>query len=533
MQSIPVGRRWRAVLISSALAASVAIAAPATAQDLTIGVRAGPLAIDPHFSSVGQHASAARNMFDALVRRGPDMELLPALAKSWRLIDDTTWEIALRSDVQWHGGARFTAHDVKFSIERIPTLNIPTGSLVAYVKFIKSAVVVDDHTIRLLTDGPAPSLMAEIERVFIVQERAARGADNATFRTGGAAIGTGPYRYVSWEPRGDLVLERNDHYWGDTKPHWRRVTFREIGNDSARVAALLSGGVDAINYVPSTSVTTLQRTPNLAVAIAPSLYVFLLHPDGRETTPQAFDLEGRPLERNPFRDLRVRRALSLAINRQAIARSVMEGLANPADTPMPPQFFGVPKNVAPLAFDPAEARRLLAEAGFPRGFRVQLNCTNDRFANDARVCAALGAMLTQVGITTEVQALPTSVYLTAFSRGDFSLSMNGWGTLTGEAIYMLASLIHTRGADPTFGTFNRMRYSNPAIDAVTRQAIATMNQDARQALLERGMRMVMDDNAIIPVVGMSSVWATNARRVTYVARMDEETLAVDMRPVSP
>jgi peptide/nickel transport system substrate-binding protein len=307
----------------------------------------------------------------------------------------------------------------------------------------------------------------------------------------------------------------------------------EISNDSARVAALLAGGVDLINYVPPASVTTLQRAADMQVLQVPSIYVFLLHPDGREQSPLVTDNDGRPLAQNPFRDIRVRRALSLAINRNGMARNIMEGLAEPANTPLPTSFFGVPRGTAELRFDVAEGRRLMAEAGFPRGFRVQLHCTNDRFAGDARVCAALGQSLASIGITAEVNAQPTAVYFTNFTRGDYSLTMNGWGTLTGDATYMLASLLHTRGVDPRFGTFNRMRYSNPEIDRITLASLAALDEGERQRLVEQGIRTAMDDHAVIPIVTLSAVWAINARRLGFTARMDEETLALDARAPAP
>jgi peptide/nickel transport system substrate-binding protein len=506
------------------LGAALLFGGAARAQDATVGVRSGPLSMDPHFSSAGQHASAMRNIFDALVRRSPEMELQPNLAESWRRLDSTTWEFQLRRGVQWHDGSPFTAEDVKFSVERIPTVVAGTGGLAAYVRSIAASVVVDEHTIRFRTHGPAPTLLAELDRVFIVQARS-----NPTFRSGDAAVGTGPYRYVSWAPRGDLVLERNDAYWGDTRPHFRRVTFREISNDSARVAALLAGNVDLISYVPPPSITTLRRTQGVEVLQVPSIYVFLLHPDGRPTSPLVTDNDGRPLARNPFQDVRVRRALSLSINRSGMARTIMEGLAEPANTPLPTSFFGVPRDAGELRHDPAEGRRLLAEAGYPQGFRVQLHCTNDRFAGDSRVCAALGQSLASIGITAEVNAQPTSVYFTKFTRGDYSLTMNGWGTLTGDATYMLASLLHTRGVDPRFGTFNRMRYSNPEVDRITRESLDAVEEADRRRLVEQGIHLAMEQHAIIPIVTLSAVWAAQAQRMSFTARMDEETLALDMR----
>jgi peptide/nickel transport system substrate-binding protein len=524
------GRVTRRLALGLALASG--LAAQANAQDLVVAVKSGPLSMDPHFHSAGQHASAARNVFDALVRRGPNMELLPNLATEWRSVDATTWEFKLRPDVLWHDGTPFTAADVKFSIDRVPSVGGQSGGVRAYTKFISETVVVDAHTVRFITTSPAPSMVAELDRVFIVQARAAANSDNDTFRTGGAAIGTGPYRYVSWEPKGDLVLEANDRYWGEPKPAFRRVTFREISNDSARVAALLANNVDMINYVPPASMALLERNQNLAVVKTPSIYVFMLHPDGRPQSPLVTDNEGRPMAVNPLRDVRVRRAMSMALNRDAIARVVMEGMGTPAYQLMPTAFFGIEPNPPPLPFDIGAARRLMAEAGYPQGFRVQLHCTADRLPNDSKLCAALAPMLQQIGIRLEVNPLPTAVYLTSFTRGEYSLGMHGWGTLTGESTYMLSSLLYTRDGKPGLGTFNRARYSNPALDAITEKAMATMDQDERRRLLEQGMRMAIDDMALIPIVNISAVWALNARKLRYTARMDEETLAIDARPVN-
>lgn len=514
----------RRLLGLAALGTTLMFGGGAYGQDATVGVRSGPLSMDPHFSSAGQHASAMRNIFDALVRRSPTMELQPNLAESWRRIDDRTWEFTLRRGVLWHDGSPFTAADVKYSVERIPTVVAGTGGLAAYVRSIAETVVVDDHTVRFRTHGPAATLLAELDRVFIMQARAGTAQ-----RSADAPVGTGPYRYVSWTPRGDLELERNDAYWADTKPHFRRVTFREISNDSARAAALLAGNVDVINYVPPPSVTTLRRTQGLQVLQVPSIYVFLLHPDGRETSPLITDNDGRPFAQSPLRDARVRQAISLSINRAGMASNIMEGLAEPANTPLPKEFFGVPQGVGALPHDPAQGRRLMAEAGFPQGFRLQLHCTNDRFAGDARVCAALGQSLASIGITAEVSAQPTSVYFTNFTRGDYSLTMNGWGTLTGDATYMLASLLHTRGVDPRFGTFNRMRYSNPEVDRLTRESLEVLDENDRRRIVTQGIRTAMEDFAIIPIVNLAAVWAINGRRVSFTPRMDEETLAINIR----
>jgi peptide/nickel transport system substrate-binding protein len=402
-----------------------------------------------------------------------------------------------------------------------------TGGFLAYVRSIKQTVIVDDHTIRFVTNGPAATLPAELEEVFIVSQHAVSEAGPDGFRTGAAAIGTGPYRFVSWQPNASEVLERWDGYWGARKPDWQRVTFTEISEDASRIAALLSGQVDLINYVAPAGVASLAANPKIGVFKGPSIYVYILHPDGRETSPLVTDLNDKPLAHSPFRDVRVRRAMSMVIDRNAIASVTMEGLATPARALMPLNFVGVDPHSAPLAYDVAGARKLMAEAGYPNGFKVRLTCTNNRLPNDSHVCTTLAQMLIKIGIHADVAALPQAVYFNDFSNGAYSLSMNGWGTMTGDAIYMLSSLAYTRDKDPNLGTFNRSRYSNPEIDRITKAALAEADPDKRIALLRQGMDLLRQDVAYIPIVNLSTVWAGNATKLRYVPQMNEDTLAIE------
>src|SRR5215211_8536432 len=210
---------------------------PALAQTLTIGVRAGPESIDPHYTATGTHAEALKHVFDTLVWSGDKLQLEPGLATSWKVVDPTIWEFKLREGVKFHDGSDFTAEDVKFSIERIPIVSGPNPTMI-YVRRVKEAKVVDPHTVHVLTDGPAPTLPNDFIRLFIVSAKAAAGltkeSANAAFNSGKAAIGTGPFRFVSWQPKGDLVLARNDSFWGAKEP-WARHVRKEIANDAARV----------------------------------------------------------------------------------------------------------------------------------------------------------------------------------------------------------------------------------------------------------------------------------------------------------
>ena len=244
-----------------ALAATSALAGPALAQTLTMGVRAGPESIDPHFTASGTHAEALKHVFDTLTWSGDQLQIEPGLAESWRPVDPTTWEFKLRSGVKFHDGSDFTAEDVKFSIERIPTVSGPNPTTI-YVRRVKETKIVDPHTVHIVTDGPAPTLPNDFIRLFIVSAKAAAGLtkDNANeaFNTGRAAIGTGPFRFVSWTPKDQMVVERSDGYWRGPAP-WQRVVRKEIPNDAARVAQLRAGQLDMIVRAPAADIPTLER----------------------------------------------------------------------------------------------------------------------------------------------------------------------------------------------------------------------------------------------------------------------------------
>ena len=245
----------RKLLVVGAIAISVvATAATASAQTLTMGVRGGPDSMDPHYSALGVHADAMKHIFDTLVWSGTNLQIEPGLAESWKTLDDTTWEFKLRKGVKFHDGSDFTAEDVKFSIERIPVVTGPT-TLMIYVRRVEEVIIVDDHTVHLKTDGPAATLPNDFVRLFIVSHKAAKDYSTkdtapAGFNSGKATISTGPYKYVSWEPKGDLFLERFDGYWRGKGP-WAKVVRKEIPNDSSRLAGLKSGQVDIINNVSS------------------------------------------------------------------------------------------------------------------------------------------------------------------------------------------------------------------------------------------------------------------------------------------
>jgi len=522
--------RAAAWLLAAALSAG--LCATAGAQTLTIGVRAGPESIDPHFTATGTQAEALKHVFDTLVWSGDGLEVQPRLAESWRAVDATTWEFKLRRGVKFHDGSDFTAEDVKFSIERIPVVSGPNPTTI-YVRRVKSVTVVDPYTVRVGTDGPAPTLPNDFVRLFVVSAKAAAGLSkdtaNAAFNSGKAAVGTGPYKFVSWTPKDQLVLERFDGFWGPKEP-WARHVRKEIPNDAARVAQLKAGQLDLIVRVPAADVPTLQRDSKLTVSTVDTVYVFNMEMDLRDNSPQISAKDGSKLPKNPLQDTRVRQAINMAIDRNALAEVAMEGLGKPAYQMVTPSIFGFSKKVAPSKVDPAGAKRLLAEAGYPNGFKITFSFTSDRLPGDRQVGTAVSQMLAAIGIDAQANAQPVAVFFPARTRGDYSMSMAGWGTLTGEAHYTLSSVAHSNDKDRKMGAFNVIGYVNPVMDKLLQDAAVEMDVNKRRSLLEQANELLVADGSRLPLVSIGSAWAMVKDKVKITSRVDEDTLAMNIRP---
>ncbi|MEJ1160053.1 ABC transporter substrate-binding protein [Prosthecomicrobium sp. N25] len=516
-----------AVLAVGLLAAPL-LAAPATAQTLSIGLRSGTDTMDPHFGSTGNSVSVLRNVYDTLVSRDEKLDPVPSLATSWKLVDDNTWEFKLRPNVKFHDGSDFTGEDVKYTIERIPNAQGPTGGVMLYMTGITRVDVLDPLTIRIVTSSPTPLLLRNLAQIFIIPKHLGKPTPE-DFQSGKATIGTGPYKYVSWQPKGDIVLARNDQYWGQKQP-WDKIVMKEILADQSRVAALLAGDVDLINYVPSADVEGLKKNAGVEIFQVPSVYNFMIYPEvARDQSPTVTDVDGKPLDKNPLKDVRVRKAISLAINRQAIVDRVMHGQGLPAGQLSPAGLWATSPKLTPDKFDPDAAKKLLAEAGYPNGFGITLHCTSDRLPNDGPVCTALGGMLNRIGIKTIVAATPRAVFFPASARFEYSLQMSGWGSLSGETSYILQSLVHSIDKEKRLGGSNRTMYANPKLDSLIQTATTTVDDEKRKSLLVDAMEMAIGDYATIPVVTLNAIWAGKKDKVGYAARMDEETNVLQLR----
>jgi peptide/nickel transport system substrate-binding protein len=508
--------------------AAVSLASGAWAAELRVGLALEPSSIDPHYHNLTPNNAFARHLFDRLVHTDDTQQLEPGLAVSWTPLNDTTWEFKLREGVTWHDGSPFTADDVIFTFERAPNVESSPSSFGTYTKG-KTLTKIDDFTIQIVTERPHPLMPNDVATINIISKKNGQGAKTGDYNSGKAAIGTGPYKFVEWAPGDRLILEKNADYWGE-KARYDRVVIKPIKSGPARVAALLAGDVDFIDQVPTADIERLKNEPKVVLSSGPSNRVIYLHLDhDRDASPFITGTDGK----NPLKDLRVRKAISKSINRAAIVEKVMEGVAIPAGQLLPEGFFGVSPNLKPEPFDLEGAKQLLADAGWGGGFGLTIHGPNDRYINDAKIALAIGQMLTRLGIDTKVETMPKSVYFRRASRGgpdktpEFSFILVGWGAGTGEASSPLKSLLHTYDKSRGFGASNRGRYSNPELDTLVEDALATVDDAEREKMLQKATEIAVNDLGIIPLHYQVNTWATR-KGLAYVARTDESTVIMNV-----
>ncbi|MFZ4409522.1 MAG: ABC transporter substrate-binding protein [Paracraurococcus sp.] len=509
------------------------LAMPAGAQTLRIAFKAAVDAADPHLTFT-PNRNVQLHVWETLVSQDATLRPLPGLAESWRATDPLTWEFRLRAGVTFSDGTPLTAQDAAFSIRRAQAAQGPR-TYAASVRSITAVEVPDERTLIVRTGVPVPLQPDLLAAIAIVSARAAAEAGDADFNGGRAAIGSGPYRWIRWTPAQDVVLDRNPAWRGPAEP-WQRVVFRFIPNDSARVAALLAGDVDAIDTVPAGLYARVRETPETSLVTGDSIFTHYLYLDAMSARiGNATGADGQPLADNPLRDPRVRQAISHAINRVALADRVMEGGGSATGQVAAPGFIGHDPAIPVPAYDPPRARRLLAEAGLAQGFGLTLHCTLDRFAGDAKVCQAIGQMLTAIGLRATVEALPMPVYLRrsaalgADGAPDLSAHLSMFGSSTGIASEGLTALARTPNLARAQGTWNRTRYSSPALDAALDRVDTIFDPAAREQAMRDAVRLAVEQPALLPIFHVKASWGLR-RPLTLAPRGDAYTMATGIRP---
>jgi peptide/nickel transport system substrate-binding protein len=515
--------------LAAGLLALGVVAGTAQAQNLTMAVGAPVTSLDPHFHQLSPNNAVAQMVFSRLVGTDAQSRRVPDLAESWTAVTPTTWEFRLRRGVRFHNGSEFTAEDVAFTIARVPNVPNSPSSFAGFVRPITRVEIVDSHTIRFHTATPYPLLPLDLSNVYMLDRETHQNATTEQFNAGTMAVGTGPFRVVRHLNGDRIELERNDQFFGEA-PGFARVNYRMITNDSARTAALLAGDVDVIDQVPTADLARLRTDQRITLSETLGLRIIYLSFDHSrsDATPFVTDNEGRPIAQNPLRDVRVRRALSMAIDRNAITSRVMEGSAVPAGQFLPEGVFGHVPGVGAPAFDAEGARRLLAEAGFPNGFRITLHGPNDRYPNDGRIIQAIGQMWTRVGVRTAIEAQTWTTFVARAGRQEFSAFLIGWGS-NPDASHPLRNLTACFNRDRGWGNSNRGRYCNEAQDAQLIASMQELDDTRREAQLIEIQRAMLADQAIVPLHIQTNIWAAR-RGFVVTPRVDESTLAQSVRP---
>ena len=506
-----------------ALAIGCAMSIPALAQEFKLGMSSPPTSMDPHFYNLVPNLNVSDHIFETLVTFDPDMKVVPALAESWKLVNDTTWEFKLRKGVKFHDGSEFTADDVAWSIDRPATIVNSPGKFDTYTKAIITKTIVDPHTIRFTTKEAYPLMLQDLALVYMVSKKATQGVASDEFASGKGMVGTGPYKFVKFQRDDRVELARNDDYWGK-KPAWSKVTLRFIPNDATRTAALLAGDVQAIENVPTPDLTRIRGDAKLSMFSKVSNRLIYLYADtARSKSPLVTDKEGKPLDKNPLQDIRVRKALSMAINREAIKERVMEGLSVPAANLVPINLFGFNPQLHDK-YDAEGAKKLLAEAGYPNGFGLTIDTPNNRYINDERIVQTVAQMWSRIGVNTKVEGMPMAVYASRGAKGEYSMGLLGWAAQTGEASSPLRALMACQDPSKGFGGFNWLKYCNPKLDQALVKALGSINDADRLKSLQEAAAIGLGDYALIPIHHQVTTWAAK-KGVSFVPRTDERTHA--------
>ncbi len=520
----------RTVLLAasiSAFSALMAVSPQSFAQEFKLAMSSPPTSLDPHFYNVFPNLNVSDHMFETLVTMDADSRIIPGLAESWTLVNNLTWELKLRKGVKFHDGSEMTADDVMWSLDRPATIVGSPGKFDVYTKAIINKKIVDAYTIRLTTKEPYPLMLPDLSAIYIVSKKATQGLTSDDFSSGKGMVGTGSYKFVKFLRDDRIEMDRFDGYWGKKAGKWSKMTLRFIPNGATRIAALLAGDVQALENVPTPDVARIRSDTNLTMMSKVSHRLIYLYLDGtRDKSPFITDKDGKPMDKNPLKDIRVRKAISMAINRDAIKDRVMEGLSQPTANLVPITLFGHNPELKVMKYDPDMAKKLLTEAGYPNGFGVTIQTPNNRYVNDEKITQTIAQMLSKIGIAAKVEGMPMSIYASRGIKREYSMGLLGWGAQTGEVSSPLRAIAACDEPEKGFGGNNYLKYCNPKVNEILGKAMNTVDDKVRLKLLQDATALVINDAEIIPIHQQVTTWAMK-KNITYIPRTDERTHAYD------
>ncbi|MBE2263358.1 MAG: ABC transporter substrate-binding protein [Burkholderiaceae bacterium] len=496
----------RAVMVG-VLALSGAVA---MAQTVRVANQGDSLSMDPHSLNESLQLSVTGNVYEPLVSRNKDLSLTPGLATSWKQVSPTVWRFELRKGVQFHYGTPFTADDVLFSLART---QVEGSDMKSYTNDFKDVRKINDYAIEIETKSPFPILPDVMTFVYIMSKKWSetnqatkpvdrrKGIENAaSFR----ANGTGPYRLRERQPNVRTTFVRNGNYWGKIEGNVAEVIFTPIGNDATRVAALLSGEVDVMEPVPVQDIERVNASGNARVITGPELRTIFLGMDQKREELLFSSVKGK----NPFKDKRVRQAFYQAIDIEGIKKTVMRGASNPSALMVGPGINGFVPEIKRLPYDVEAAKKLMADAGYPAGFEITMNCPNDRYVNDAKICQAVAANLSRINVKVNLQAETKGTYFPKILRRDTSFYLLGWTPSTVDshnALNALMRCVDDKGA----GQFNLGSYCNPKVDELTNKIQSETDKAKRNAMIKEAFELHAADIGHLPLHQQALAWGVS------------------------
>ena len=512
---------------AAALLLLLALAGLCDAKTLRWSSQADYLTADPQAYNEGLTNSINGQVYEGLVARGKQLEIVPRLATSWKQVGPTVWMFNLRKGVKWHDGSSFTADDVVFSVKRAQT---PPSPFRAYVNTLGEPRKIDDYTVEFTTPEPNPvvldvlsSYLLIVNKAWCVKNRAEKAQDfvnKEESHTARNAMGTGPFILVSRDPDVKSTFKKNPNWWGIKEDLFEGnvdvILYTPLKSDGTRMAALLSGEVDFILDPPVQDIEKLKQNRDVKVYEGRENRVIYLGMDQARDELLYSNVKGR----NPFKDKRVRKAFYQAIDVNAIQRSVMRGLSVPTAVNLPnPALAGIPAEMDKrYPYDLAAARKLLAEAGYPNGFEVTLDCPSNRYVNDEKICTAIAGMLAKIGVTMKVNAIPRSLFFPKMQKHDTSIYLTGWGSASADAIFTLIPVMHSRDEKGS-GVSNYGNYKDAGLDALIDSANGEVDMTKRQGMIIEAMKVHHDNILHIPLHLQVTPWASRAN-VEVVHRAD-------------
>ena len=489
-----------------------AVGVVASAQTVRIANQGDALSMDPHSLNETLQLSVTGNVYEPLVGRNKDLSLTPMLATSWKQTSPTVWRFELRKGVQFHDGTPFTADDVVFSLART---QVEGSDMKSYTNDFKEVRKIDSHTVEIETKTPFPILPDVLSLVYIMSKKwcetnqatvpvdRRKGVENtASFK----ANGTGPFRVRERQPNVRTVFTRNGSYWGKIEGNVTEVVFTPIGNDATRVAALLSGEVDVMEPVPVQDIDRVNSSANTRAVTGPELRTIFLGMDQKRDELLYSNVKGK----NPFKDKRVRQAFYQAIDIKGIKKTVMRGASNPSAQLVGPGINGFQPEMKRLPYDVEAAKKLMAEAGYPNGFEVSMNCPNDRYVNDGRICQTVAANLSRINVKINLQAETKGTYFPKVLRRDTSFYMLGWTPATYDAHNAMNAIMRCVD-DKGAGQFNLGAYCNPKVDELTLKVQAETDKNKRNAYIKEAFDLHAADVGHIPLHQQALAWGVNKK----------------------